>query len=189
MGKLNGKVAVITGGTSGMALATAKRFVEEGAYVFITGRRQEALDEAVRLIGRNVTGVRGDAADLDDLDRLFDTVKREKGKIDVLFASAGTGEAVKLGEITEQHFDAAFGLNARGTLFAVQKALPLFNDGGSIFMTGSVASVKGFPGFGEQGGGALIRTHLAQRTEGQEYPGQRAEPGADRHTDAGPSSR
>src|SRR6516162_11846364 len=148
MGKLEGKVAVITGGSSGMALASAKRFVEEGAYVFIMGRRQEALDEAVRLIGRNVTGVRGDAANLDDLDRLFDTVKREKGKIDVLFASAGTGEAVKLGEITEQHFDAAFGLNARGTLFAVQKALPLFNDGGSIFMTGSVASVKGFPGFG-----------------------------------------
>src|SRR5207249_2757633 len=115
--KLEGKVAVITGGSSGMALASAKRFVEEGAYVFITGRRQEALDEAVKLIGRNVTGVRGDAANLDDLDRLFDTVKREKGKIDVLFASAGKGEAVKLGEITEQHFDAAFGLNARGTLF------------------------------------------------------------------------
>jgi len=148
MGKLEGKVAVITGGSSGMALASAKRFVEEGAYVFITGRRQEALDEAVKLIGRNVTGVRGDAANLDDLDRLFDTVKREKGKIDVLFASAGTGEAVKLGEITEQHFDAAFGLNVRGTLFAVQKALPLFNDGGSIFMNGSIASVKGFPGFG-----------------------------------------
>jgi NAD(P)-dependent dehydrogenase (short-subunit alcohol dehydrogenase family) len=147
MGKLEGKVAVITGGSSGMALASAKRFVEEGAYVFITGRRQEALDEAVKLIGRNVTGVRGDAANLDDLDRLFDTVKREKGKIDVLFASAGTGEAVKLGEITEQHFDAAFGLNVSGTLFAVQKALPLFNDGGSIFMTGSNASVKGFPGF------------------------------------------
>ena len=147
MGKLEGKVAVITGGSSGMALATAKLFVEEGAYVFITGRRQEALDEAVKLIGRNVTGVRGDAANLDDLDRLFDTVKREKGKIDVLFASAGRGEAVKLGEITEQHFDAAFGLNTRGTLFTVQKALPLFNNGGSIFMTGSVASVKGFPGF------------------------------------------
>jgi NAD(P)-dependent dehydrogenase (short-subunit alcohol dehydrogenase family) len=148
MGKLDGKVAVITGGSSGMALASAERFVEEGAYVFMTGRRQEALDEAVRLIGRNVTGVRGDAANLDDLDRLFETVKREKGKIDVLFASAGRGEAAKLGEITEQHFDAAFGLNVRGTLFAVQKALPLFNDGGSILMTGSVASVKGFPGFG-----------------------------------------
>jgi NAD(P)-dependent dehydrogenase (short-subunit alcohol dehydrogenase family) len=148
MGKLEGKVAVITGGSSGMALASARRFVEEGAYVFITGRRQEALDEAVKLIGRNVTGVRSDAANLDDLDRLFDTVRREKGRIDVLFASAGTGEAVKMGEITEQHFDAAFGLNARGTLFAVQKALPLFSDGGSIFMTGSVDSVKGFPGYG-----------------------------------------
>jgi NAD(P)-dependent dehydrogenase (short-subunit alcohol dehydrogenase family) len=138
MGKLEGKVAVITGGSSGMALASAKRFVEEGAFVFITGRRQEALDEAVKLIGRNVTGMRG---------HLFDTVKREKGRIDVLCASAGMGEAVPLGEITEQHFDATFGLNTRGTLFAVQKALPLFNDGGSIFMTGAIASVKGFPGY------------------------------------------
>lgn len=145
MGKLNGKVAVITGGSSGMALATAERFVDEGAHVFITGRRQEALDDAVAQIGRNVTAVRGDAAELDDLDRLFETVKREKGSIDVLFASAGTGEAGKLGEITEDHFDAIFGLNTRGTLFAVQKALPLFNDGGSIFMTGSIASVKGWP--------------------------------------------
>ena len=148
MGKLEGKVAVITGGSSGMALASAKLFVEEGAYVFITGRKQEQLDEAVKLIGRNVTGVRGDAANLDDLNRLFDTVKREKGKIDVLFASAGKGEAVPLGEITEQHFDAAFNVNARGTLFTVQKALPLLNDGASIIMTGSNASVKGFPGWG-----------------------------------------
>jgi NAD(P)-dependent dehydrogenase (short-subunit alcohol dehydrogenase family) len=147
MGKLEGKVAVITGGSSGMALASAKLFVEEGAYVFITGRRQEQLDEAVKLIGRNVTGVRGDMANLKDLDRVFDTVKREKGKIDILYASAGIGEAVPLGEITEQHFDATFGLNARGTLFTVQKALPLFNDGGSIIMTGSVASVKGFAGY------------------------------------------
>ena len=148
MGKLEGKVAVITGGSSGMALASAKLFVEEGAYVFITGRKQEQLDEAVKLIGRNVTGVRGDAANLDDLDLLFDTVKREKGKIDVLFASAGKGEAVPLGEITEQHFDAAFNVNARGTLFTVQKALPLLKDGASIIMTGSNASVKGFPGWG-----------------------------------------
>jgi NAD(P)-dependent dehydrogenase (short-subunit alcohol dehydrogenase family) len=147
VGKLDGKVAVITGGSTGMALAGAKLFVEEGAHVFITGRRQEALDEAVRLIGRNVTGVRGDSADLDDLDRLFDTVKREKGAIDVLWASAGVGEQRVLGEITEEHFDAAFGLNARGTLFAVQKALPLFNDGGSIFMTGSNASLRGFSGW------------------------------------------
>jgi NAD(P)-dependent dehydrogenase (short-subunit alcohol dehydrogenase family) len=147
MGKLEGKVAVITGGSSGMALEGAKRFVEEGAYVFITGRKQEKLDEAVKLIGRNVTGVRGDAANLDDLDRLFETVKREKGKIDVLYASAGMGDAAPLGQITEQHFDSTFGLNARGTLFTVQKALPLLKDGGSIFMTGSVASLKGFPGY------------------------------------------
>jgi NAD(P)-dependent dehydrogenase (short-subunit alcohol dehydrogenase family) len=148
MGKLEGKVAVITGGSSGLALASAKRFVEEGAYVFITGRRQEALDEAVKLIGRNVTGVRGDAANLDDLDHLFDTVRKQKGKIDILFASAGKGEPAVLGEITEQHFDKEFGLIVRGTLFTAQKALPLINDGGSIILTGSVASVKGFPGFG-----------------------------------------
>ena len=145
MGKLDGKVAVITGGSTGMALAGAKLFVDEGVHVFITGRRQEALDEAVTLIGRNVTAVRGDAADLDDLDRLYDTVRREKGAIDVLWASAGTGEQGKLGEITEAQFDAAFSLNARGTLFTVQKSLPLLNDGGSILMTGSNASQKGFP--------------------------------------------
>ena len=148
MGKLESKVAVITGGSSGLALETAKRFVEEGAYVFITGRRQEALDEAVKLIGKNVTGVRGDAANLDDLDQLFETVKKTKGKIDILFASAGKGEPAALGQITEEHFDKEFGLIVRGTLFTAQKALPLLNDGGSIILTGSVASVKGFPGFG-----------------------------------------
>ena len=145
MGKLEGKVAVVTGATSGIALAGAKLFVDEGAYVFITGRRKDTLDEAVELIGRNVTGVQGDAADLDDLDRLFATVELEKGSIDVLWTSAGMGEPSRLGEITEAHFDAAFGLNARGTLFTVQKALPLFNDGGSIFMTGSSASLRGYP--------------------------------------------
>jgi len=144
MGKLDGKVVVITAATSGMALATAKLFVEEGAYVFITGRRQDKLDEAVKLIGRNVTAVQGDAGKLEDLDRLFETVKREKGKIDVLFASAGGGEFGKIGDITEEQFDTTFNLNARGTFFAVQKALPLFSDGGSIFMNGSIASVKGF---------------------------------------------
>jgi NAD(P)-dependent dehydrogenase (short-subunit alcohol dehydrogenase family) len=147
MGKLEGKVAVVTGGSSGLALESAKRFVEEGAYVFITGRRQEVLDEAVKLIGRNVTAVRGDSSNLDDLDRLFDIVKREKGRIDILYASAGWGEGAMLGDITEDHFDATFGLNTRGTLFTVQKALPLINDGGSIFMTGSTASIKGFPSF------------------------------------------
>ena len=147
MGKLDGKVAVITGATSGMALAGAKLFVDEGAHVFISGRRKDALDEAVKLIGRNVTGVQADSADLDDLDRLFETVKQEKGTVDVLWASAGMGEQGRLGEITEEHFDAAFGLNARGTLFTVQKALPLFNDGGSIIMTGSNASQRGYPGW------------------------------------------
>ncbi len=146
MGKLDGKVAVITAGTSGMALATAKLFVEEGAYVFITGRDQGRLDEAVKSIGRNVTGVQGDAANLADLDRLYETVKREKGLIDVLFASAGLGGRAALGSITEEYFDAMFDLNVRGTLFTVQKALPLFRDGGSILMNGSIASVKGFPG-------------------------------------------
>jgi NAD(P)-dependent dehydrogenase (short-subunit alcohol dehydrogenase family) len=148
MGKLDGKVAVITAATSGMALATAKLFVEEGAYVFITGRRQEKLDEAVKLIGRNVTAVQGDASNLADLDRLYEVVKKEKGKIDVLFASAGQGEFGKIGEITEKHFDDIFNLNVRGTLFTVQKALPLFTDGGSIIMNGSIAGIKGFQAFG-----------------------------------------
>ena len=145
MGKLDGKVAVITGATSGMALAGARSFVDEGAHVFISGRRKDALDQAVEQIGRNVTGVQGDSANLDDLDRLFDTVKQDKGAIDVLWASAGVGKQNKLGEITEEDFHDAFWLNARGTLFTVQKALPLFNDGGSIFMTGSIASVRGYP--------------------------------------------
>ena len=147
VGKLDGKVAVITGATSGMALAGAKLFVDEGAHVFISGRRKDALEEAVELIGRNVTGVQGDSANLDDLDRLFDTVKQEKGAIDVLWASAGVGKQCRLGEITEEDFHDAFWLNARGTLFTVQKALPLFNDGGSIIMTGSNASQRGYPGW------------------------------------------
>jgi NAD(P)-dependent dehydrogenase (short-subunit alcohol dehydrogenase family) len=147
MGKLDGKVAVITGATSGMALAGAKLFVQQGAHVFISGRREDAVNEAVELIGRNVTGVQADSADLADLDRLFETVAREKGAIDVLWASAGGGEEGRLGEITEEQFDSAFSLNARGTLFTVQKALPLFNDGGSIFMTGSNASLRGYPGW------------------------------------------
>jgi NAD(P)-dependent dehydrogenase (short-subunit alcohol dehydrogenase family) len=148
MGKLDGKVAVITAATSGMALATAKLFVAEGAYVFITGRRKDKLDEAVKAIGRNVTGVQGDASNLADLDRLYATVKKENVKIDVLFASAGRGELAKIGEVTEEHFDQTFDLNVRGTLFTVQKALPLFTDGGSIFLNGSIASIKGFPAFG-----------------------------------------
>src|SRR5579862_5615822 len=148
MGKLDGKVAVITAATSGMALATAKLFVEEGAYVFITGRRQTQLDDAVKSIGRNVTGVQGDAGNMADLDQLFATVKAEKGHIDILFASAGYGEFnVPIGAITEENYDKTFGTNVKGTLFTVQKSLPLLRDGASIIMNGSIASVKGFEGF------------------------------------------
>ena len=147
MKKLEGRIAVITGATSGMALASAKLFVEEGAYVFIMGRRQERLDKAVEQVGRNVTGVRGDVSSLSDLDRLYQTVKSDKGRIDILYASAGFAEfRVPLGSITEEAFDKTFNVNVRGTLFTVQKALPLMNDGGSIIMTGSIASIKGFEG-------------------------------------------
>ena len=146
--KLENRVSVITGATSGMALATAKLFVDEGAYVFVTGRSQEKLDKAVKEIGKNVTGVQGDAGNLSDLDRLFELVKKEKGHIDVLFASAGVGELSNpLGSITEKGFDDTFNVNVRGTLFTVQKALPLMNDGrGSIILNSSIAGVKGFPG-------------------------------------------
>ena len=147
MGKLDGKVAVITGGSSGMALETAKLFVEEGAYVFITGRRQEVLDAAVKAIGRNVTGVRADSANLSDLDRLYEKVKSMKGHIDVVFSSAGGGEVDKrIGAISEQLVDDTFNLNVRGTLFTVQKALPLMRDGGSIILNASNAHLKGYAG-------------------------------------------
>jgi len=154
--------AVITGGSTGMALAGAKLFVEEGAHVFIQARRQEALDDAVKLIGRNVTAVQGDAADLADLDRLYNTVKQEKGSIDVLWASAGMGEPAQLGEITEEQFERAFSLNARGTLFTVQKALPLLNDGASVFMTGSNASLGGFPGWSLYAGSKAVQQAWAR---------------------------
>jgi NAD(P)-dependent dehydrogenase (short-subunit alcohol dehydrogenase family) len=149
MKKLENKVAVITGATSGMALATAKLFVEEGAYVFITGRKQKELDEAVKAIGRNVTGVQADSGKLEDLDKLFDIVKRGKGHIDVLYASAGVGHfGIGIDSITPEEYTRIFDVNVRGTLFTVQKALPLLNDGASIIMTGSIAAVKGIPGMG-----------------------------------------
>lgn len=148
MNKLENKVAVITGGTSGIGLATAKRFVAEGAHVFIMGRRRPELDAALEAIGRNVWGVQGDIASLADLDRLYATVKEKKGRIDVLFANAGVGEVVPTVAVTEKHFDKTFDVNVKGTLFTVQKALPLFNDGGSIILTGSIAGVKGLPAFG-----------------------------------------
>src|SRR5258706_11841949 len=145
--KLEGKTAVITGGTEGIGLATAKLFVEEGAYVFITGRRQKELDEAAEAIGDNVTGVQGDVSKLADLDRLYEAVKAEGRRIDVVFANAGVGELAALGSITEEHFDRLFSINVKGALFTVQKALPLLNDGASIILTGSVASAKGTPAF------------------------------------------
>jgi NAD(P)-dependent dehydrogenase (short-subunit alcohol dehydrogenase family) len=147
MGKLEGKVAVVTGGTSGIGLATAQRFVAEGAYVFITGRRQSELDAAVKQIGKNVTGVQGDVSNLADLDRLYATVKQQKGRIDILFANAGGGEFAALGTITEAHFDKTFAINVKGLLFTVQKALPLFQDGGSIILNASIAGSKGMPAF------------------------------------------
>jgi len=147
MGKLEGKVAVITGGSTGIGLAAAKLFVKEGAYVFITGRRQKELDEAVKEIGSNVTGVQGDISKLTDLDRLYETIKAKDKKIDILFANAGVAEFAALGSITEEHFDKLFNINVKGTLFTVQKILPLMNDGGSIILTGSVASTKGTASF------------------------------------------
>jgi NAD(P)-dependent dehydrogenase (short-subunit alcohol dehydrogenase family) len=141
--KLEGKVAVITGGNSGIGLATARRFVAEGAHVYITGRRQAELDEAVRQIGRHVTGVPGDVSNLADLDRLFAAVKRQQGRLDVLFANAGVPAVAPLGSITEDQFDKVFHINVKGLLFTVQKALPLFADGGSIILNGSIVASKG----------------------------------------------
>src|SRR5467141_1262852 len=147
MGKLQGKVAVITGATQGIGLATAKLFVSEGAYVFITGRRHKELEEAVASIGSNVTGVQGDASNLADLDRLYESVKA-RGRIDILFTNAGLGGFLPLGSITEEHYDQIFDTNVRGLLFTVQKALPLLNDGASIILTGAAAGSKGTPSFG-----------------------------------------
>jgi NAD(P)-dependent dehydrogenase (short-subunit alcohol dehydrogenase family) len=145
VGKLNGKVAVITGGSSGIGLETAKRFVQEGAYVFITGRRASELEKAKSAIGRNVTVVQGDIANLADLDRLWATVKAEKGGVDIIVASAGFVETITLAQATPDHFDKTFGINARGTFFTVQKALPLLRDNGSIVLVSSCVSNMGIP--------------------------------------------
>jgi len=145
--KLDGKVAVITGGNSGIGLATAQRFVEEGTYVFITGRRQSELDAAVKHIGNNVTGVQGDVSNLADLDKLYATIQQQKGSIDILFANVGLGESAPLPAISEAHFDRTFDVNVKGLLFTVQKALPLFKDGGSIILNASTAASKAIEGF------------------------------------------
>jgi NAD(P)-dependent dehydrogenase (short-subunit alcohol dehydrogenase family) len=145
MKKLHGKIAVVTGGTSGLGLAAARQFVDEGAYVFITGRRQAELDAAVQRIGNNICGVQGDVSNSADLDLLYRKVEHTKGRIDVLLANAGSGEFVPLGEISEAHFDSTFNVNVKGVLFTVQKALPLMADGGSIILMGSATGSRGTP--------------------------------------------
>ena len=145
--KLEGKIALVTGGSSGIGLATAQGFVNEGAYVYITGRRQAELDKAVKTIGKQVTAVRADASNLSDLDKLFAQIKQEKGHLDVVFANAGGGSLAPLGSITEEHYDQTFNLNVKGLLFTVQKALPLIPDGGSIILNASIVSIKGMPAF------------------------------------------
>jgi NAD(P)-dependent dehydrogenase (short-subunit alcohol dehydrogenase family) len=145
MRKLEGKIALVTGANSGIGLATAKRFVTEGAYVFITGRRDPELAAAVKEIGRDVTGVQGDVSRVGDLDRLFAQIKREKGTLDIVFANAGVAQYAPFGKITEEHFDSIFNTNVKGLLFTVQKALPLMPDGASIILNASIVGSKGFP--------------------------------------------
>src|SRR5262245_16060708 len=147
MGKLENRVAVITGGNSGIGLATAEEFVAQGAFVFITGRRQKALDDALTKIGRNVTAVQGDVSNLADLDRLYTRVAKEKGRVDILFANAGLGMPETLGQISEHQFDQTFNVNLRGLLFTVQKALPLMPDGSVVLLCGSNVSQAGIAGF------------------------------------------
>ena len=145
MGKLDGKLALVTGGNSGIGLATAKLFVNEGAYVFITGRRDPELAAAVKEIGRNVTGIRGDVSNLGELDRLFAQIKREKGRLDIVVANAGVATYAPFGKITEEHYDSIFDINVKGLLFTVQKALPLMPDGASIILNASIVASKGLP--------------------------------------------
>src|ERR1700675_1066281 len=159
--KLAGKIAVITGGNSGIGLATAKRFVEEGAHVVITGRREKDLKEAAAFIGRNVTTVAGDVSRLEDLDQLYAVVKEKHGHIDILFANAGGGTVAPLATATESHFDKTFDVNVKGLFFTVQKALPLFKDGGSLILNASVANVLGVPAF---------TAYAASKAAGRSFP-------------------
>ncbi|MGY5045006.1 SDR family oxidoreductase [Streptomyces sp. 900105755] len=171
MGQLDGKTVVITGGTSGIGLATAQRFTREGAHVYITGRRKEVLDKAAEQIGGNVTPVQADSANLADLDRLYATVADAGHRIDVLFANAGGGEFAPLDQMTEEHYDTTFDSNVKGTVFTVQKALPLLVDGASVILTGSVAGVSGDPAFGVYGASkAAIRAF--SRTWANELSGR-----------------
>ena len=171
MKTLEGKVAVITGGSSGIGLATAKRFVDEGAHVVITGRREKELKEAAAFIKRNVTTVVGDVSRLEDLDRLYAVVKEKHGHIDILFANAGAGTIGPLAVATEAHFDQTFDVNVKGLFFTVQKALPLFKDGGSIILNSSVSNVLGVPGFSAYAASkAAVRNFSRAWTSGAERP-------------------
>jgi NAD(P)-dependent dehydrogenase (short-subunit alcohol dehydrogenase family) len=160
--QLKSKVAVITGGSSGIGLATAKRFVEEGAYVYITGRRQSELDKAKAEIGKNVTAVKGDVANLADLDRLYGTVAAEKGVVDIVFANAGFVEHKTVDQITPEHYEKTFNINVRGVIFTVQKALPLMKNGGSIILNSSIVVDKGLPAHGTYGATKAALRSLAK---------------------------
>jgi NAD(P)-dependent dehydrogenase (short-subunit alcohol dehydrogenase family) len=183
MGKLQGKVAVITGGATGIGRAAAKRFIEEGAYVFIFGRRQQELDVAVADLGPNARAVKGSVSDLADLDRLYAAVKSERGTLDIVFANAGAGSPLPLGKITAEHIDETFDTNVKGTIFTVQKALPLMGKGGSIILTGSSAGTTGAPTMSVYSASKAAVRNLArtwaEELEGHRHSGKRAVARAD----------
>ena len=182
MGKLEGKIALITGGNSGIGLATAKEFVKEGAYVFITGRRDAELAVAVKEVGRNVTGVQGDVSNLGDLDRLFAQIKREKGKLDIVFANAGIAKYAPFGKITEEHYDSIFDINVKGLLFTVQKALPLLPEGASIILNASIVASKGLSmNSGHKSRRALVRADMDNGLEGTPHSRECSKPRLHRH--------
>jgi len=187
-GKLDGRIALVTGGTSGIGLATAKRFVAEGAYVFITGRREKELASAVKSIGESVTGVQGDVSQIGDFERLFAQIKQEKGRLDIVFANAGAAKYAPLGEITEEFFDSIFDVNVKGLLFTVQKALPLLKDGSSIVLCASVVASKGLPVEQRlqryQGRRALIRPHVGDGSAESPHSRERREPRFHRYAGA-----
>src|SRR5215831_8358569 len=160
MGKLEGKIALVTGGNSGIGLATAKQFVREGAYTFITGRREEELGAAVKQIGKNATAIQGDVSKLSDLDSLFAQIKSEKGRLDILFANAGIAKYGRLGEISEELFDSIFDINVKGVLFTVQKLLPLMPDGASVILNASVVGSKGLSARNDQNENEIIHPNL-----------------------------
>jgi NAD(P)-dependent dehydrogenase (short-subunit alcohol dehydrogenase family) len=186
--KFEGKVALMTGGSTGIGSAAAKRFVQEGMdHVFITGRRKDVLDPAVVEIGRNVTAVQGDVASLSDLDRLYEAVKKQNRKIDVIFANAGIAQMATFGTVDEEFYDLHFDANVKGLFFMVQKGLPLMTDGGAIILTASIASIKGFSRHlrlqRHQGSRPLLRTYLGQRSEGAPHSRKRDQPWTYRHAD------